>query len=292
MRIGLRCLLLLFLFSLVPTLGAVRAQEPKVEAGKLVHELTAREVARYEFLGNDGKTGFERVPRSLLRWSNTIDNLAYGDTFVWTDRGCAKAIISIFALGPPRNSVAAECQSLTDVPFEMHRDGTVVWRPRAAGVSFQPVDDVPPPAVAATSRLVQMRAIARRFRADFAKYQSPDDYTQLRLLPKPLYRYDSQDEAIIDGAVFAFVDATDPELLLVIEARREDDQVSWVYAPARSRHDHIRLYSKDKMIWEAPRLAPPWSNIRDPSRPYFNLRVEKLLPPEEWQRIGEAFAKE
>ena len=44
------------------------------------------------------------------------------------------------------------------------------------------------------------------------------DREELRLLPKPLYRYEPKAGPVIDGAVFAFVMGTDPESLLLIEA--------------------------------------------------------------------------
>jgi hypothetical protein len=45
---------------------------------------------------------------------------------------------------------------------------------------------------------------------------------ELRLLPHPLYRYESTDPDVVDGALFAFVTSagTDPEALLAIEARK------------------------------------------------------------------------
>ena len=39
-------------------------------------------------------------------------------------------------------------------------------------------------------------------------------------MPQPLLRYAAPDSGVIDGAVFAFAEATDPEALLILEARR------------------------------------------------------------------------
>ncbi len=276
------------LLSLLPTTCAV-GQAPERSLGDLVHELADKEIDRYKITLQDSGVVLTRVPHSILRWSNTTRNSAFGDTYIWTDAGCARAILSLFAIAAPRKSFAAECQSLSESPFTMRRDDIVVWSTSKPGVAFQKVEGVRPPAGTAASRLVQMNAIARRFRADFAPHTTPDDFTQLRLLSKPLFRYDSKKEDIVDGAVYGFVDATDPELLLVIEARRNGQETSWVYSPARSRHDHLRLYLGGKVVWEGPRLSPPWENIRDPSQPYFNLRLEKILPPDQWQQIAEIF---
>jgi hypothetical protein len=51
-------------------------------------------------------------------------------------------------------------------------------------------------------------------------------------LAQPLFRYESIDPDLVDGALFAFVTSTDPEALLVIEARKPapaDDPV-WEFA--------------------------------------------------------------
>ena len=51
----------------------------------------------------------------------------------------------------------------------------------------------------------------------------------LRLLTKPLYRYEATGD-LIDGALFGFVLATDPEALLMIEAYKTADGAQWRYA--------------------------------------------------------------
>ena len=276
------------LLSLLTASCAVgQTLEPSL--GDLVHELADKEVGRYEITLQEQDVVLTRAPRSVLRWSNATRNSTFGDTYIWTNEGCARAIVSIFAIGAPLRSLAAECQSLTDGAFTMRRDDIVVWSPAKSGVAFEQVNGVRQPAGTPTSRLVQMNAIARRFRAEFAPHTTPDEFTQLRLLSKPLFRYDSKREDVLDGAVYGFVDATDPELLLVIEARRNGEETSWVYSPARSRHDHLRLYLNGTLVWDVPRLSPPWPNIRDPSKPYFNLRLEKLIPPEDWLQISEVF---
>ena len=40
---------------------------------------------------------------------------------------------------------------------------------------------------------------------------------------RPIYRYDDSDAGIDDGAVFAFVHGTDPEVFLVLESRSDED---------------------------------------------------------------------
>jgi hypothetical protein len=49
---------------------------------------------------------------------------------------------------------------------------------------------------------------------------TPVDTPSWRRSDQPLYRYESTDPEVIDGALFGFVHVTDPEIILVIEARK------------------------------------------------------------------------
>lgn len=285
-RLTVMSLLVLSSLSCVGALG----QTPETSLGDVVHRVADNEVSRYEISLAGKDVVLERIPRSLLRWSNATRNSAFGDTYIWTHDGCARAIISIFGIGAPKNLFSAECQSLAEGALTMRRNDVVKWSPTKPGIEFKPVKGVRAPASAAPSRLVQMNAIARRFRAEFAPHTAPGEFTQLRLLSKPLFRYDSTNSEVVDGAVYGFVDATDPEMLLVVEARRDGEDVSWFFAPARSRHDHLRLYLNGAIVWDVPRLAPPWENIRKPDKTYFNLQLQNLLSPGEWQQLVEAFS--
>ena len=51
----------------------------------------------------------------------------------------------------------------------------------------------------------------------------------LRLLTQPIYKYETADSG---GALFAFVEGTDPEVFLMIEARTVDAGSVWHYALA------------------------------------------------------------
>src|SRR5689334_13797406 len=73
-------------------------------------------------------------------------------------------------------------------------------------------------------------ALARRFTSQVDRR---NHRSEMRLLPQPHYRYEIKDEGspVVDGAVFAFVwtVGTDPEMLVVIEARRTDQRIRWYY---------------------------------------------------------------
>src|SRR5205823_183628 len=83
------------------------------------------------------------------------------------------------------------------------------------------------PADTAAGRQLQMRALARRFTGYLAEPGEADDkLTELRLMAKPLHQYEATDGSGREGAVFALVTTTDPEIVLLIESRKAKGGVS------------------------------------------------------------------
>src|SRR5271156_2607058 len=98
------------------------------------------------------------------------------------------------------------------VPLVASLGARPLWHPAGPGIRSEPIPGAPRPAATAAERLRQMRALAREFKASVDLEKGG---TELRLLSQPLFRYESKS----DGALFAFVMATDPEALLVIDER-------------------------------------------------------------------------
>ena len=146
-----------------------------------------------------------------------------GAVYVWTCRGRAEVLGTFFsypATGPRR--LSHEFHSLSLSVLDVERQGThpSTWTPLAPGIEIAPIPGAPVPGRSAPQRLSQMRTLTH----DFSASTKDKDETrwELRLLPHPLYRYESTDPDVVDGALFAFVTSagTDPEALLVIEARK------------------------------------------------------------------------
>ena len=193
-----------------------------------------------------------------------------GAVFVWTCRGRAE-VIGIFFSFPttgPRK-LYHEFHSLSLSVLDVSRSGThaSTWTPLAPGIEMAAVTGAPRPARSAPQRLSQMRALARDFSAS-TKDQT-DKRLELRLLAQPLYRYESTDPVVLDGAVFAFVTSTDPEAILVIEARQPApaDGPVWDYAVCRFTDLDLRVRHKGKEVFSAP-LIPYDSVQQDPKHRY------------------------
>jgi hypothetical protein len=70
------------------------------------------------------------------------------------------------------------------------------------------------------------------------------------LLPKPLYRYDAEQTKTLDGALYAFVLGTDPELLLLLECDTAEAKPAWRFGVGRMNRYLIRLKYKSEKVWE------------------------------------------
>ena len=68
-----------------------------------------------------------------------------------------------------------------------------------------------------------------------------------------------------DGGLFAFVQGTDPEVLLLIEARGGKGP-GWHFAAARMQNSALQLKLDGREVWAVEKLE--WSVAFDHSQPY------------------------
>ncbi len=218
----------------------------------------------------------------VYSWTNPIRGGEQdGEVFVWTCRGRAEVVGTFFSYPStgPRN-LNHELHSLSTSVLDVARpDGANTWSPSAPGVTPIKIPDGPEPARSPTLRLAQMRELTRWFSASSLDHD--EKRWELRLLPQPLYRYESTDPDVLDGAVFAFVTSagTDPEVILMIEARKPSGAASpsWHYAIARFSDLALTVKLKGKEIFNAPPI--PWdAPEQDPKQRYRTFR-DRGIPP-------------
>jgi hypothetical protein len=210
-----------------------------------------KEAARYVLTpqGSEGKLEFVAEP--VLNWGNPARNNEDGAVFVWLRGGRPAAIGSIFTYlhGPTGRVVTKHAfHSLSDQPLTATYENQLVWSPQAAGLRFAALE-AEAPADSSRRRLVQMRALAREFSATMIDLKG--ETTELRLLSQPIYRYEPKKGEVKDGAIFAFAVGTDPEALLIIEARAKGDDLHWEYAFARFHFVELVASYQGKEVWRA-----------------------------------------
>jgi hypothetical protein len=235
-------------------------------------EFAAAEAPRYDIRHSDkGGRPLQLLPQPVLRWSNPTSGEVYGSVVLWTSDGCPEAAASIYQFFN-RRQLNVELVSLSEVPLRADRNGRLRWSPEA-GLHFAALPGGPEQAATAGRRQLQMRALARKFTGYLAERGEADDrWTELRLMASPLHQYAATDGSGREGAVFALVTTTDPEIVLLIESRKGKGGREWVWAAARMHYRPLQLKLADKVVWEVPAVAPPWDKVRGPEGRYVILQ--------------------
>lgn len=233
---------------------------------KLRAEFLKAELDRYTIVAGDRpERPLAATQKPALRYTNPVrSSFTDGAVYFWREgeRPLAAAVLSIREKG----NVVRELVSLTDRPLLCKRDGQAAWTPTGGNLVGQPLGDTPLPDVNDKRRLRQMREAASRFRV--IKKASPD--LDLRLLAQPVYRYSAPDAGVIDGAVFALVEATDPDFFLLLAAHRAEpgSAAEWRYTLARMLSGPVEVELDGKPLWKGDGY---WTNPRSLSDPYVEI---------------------
>jgi hypothetical protein len=263
-----RFLLAALLLSALPAPAAEEDEASREQQARLA--AMKRMASRYEItVGKEGGTKLQLTAEPLLRWTNPERaGVVDGCLYFFVDNGRPQASLAIY---PTRDGKAwnHEFQSLAERDLVAKKAEAVVWAPDKPGVEFKPVPGAAAPAESAAGRLTQMRALADRFAAtvDFQGTKSA-----LRRLAAPVYRYGDRKRDPLDGAVFAFVQGTDPELLLVLEARVSRGMPQWHYALARQTMWILEVDLDGRRIWATEK----WDRATSyPQQTYFDIARQR-----------------
>lgn len=214
-------------------------------------------------------------PKPLLRWSNPTAGSIHGEVFLWSADLRPVAIASIYRWYAPYQDSTVEITSLSTSGLELNENDQTIWKAAAGGVTFRPLNEVTAPAKTRVSRLRQMRDIARRFAVILADDRGGELVSRdLRLLDQPIYRYGKDDSPIIEGALFVFAENTDPEVLVMVEAISEDQQLRWRYGVARMNAHGLDVKLDGQLIQRWSRVDNP---AKDPKSTYAYFNFDPAL---------------
>jgi hypothetical protein len=255
-------------------LGGVVRSDPQKDGKALAEsfrEFAKREATTYTIRVEGIDRPLTLRPEPVLSWSNPVMGTIYGDVFIWTADGRPEAVASIYRFYSPDPHRADEFHSLALEKLTAKRDGLIVWTPSRRGVELKPIPGAPAPAESAAARLRQMRALAQEFTSRQTNRRGVD--SEMRLLAQPLYRYEDTKGELIDGGLFTFVQGTDPEIFLLIEARRtRQGAPEWQFGATRMHAINLRLYHRGREIWNVPEI--PYEQMLDTREPYVVMRFE------------------
>ena len=178
-------------------------------------QLAESEAKSYRFAIAGKTDGFQLQPDSVLNWTNPVSGSIRGKVFIWTHEGRPCAIASIYKYDE-KTLLSTEFHSLMTEQFRAIRDDGITWSPSDSGVNVRPFVNANPPSTTRAARRLEMRSFARRFSAE--RIDPDESKWSLRLMPQPLFRYEAPVPGVIDGAVFALAQGTNPDVILLIEA--------------------------------------------------------------------------
>jgi hypothetical protein len=257
------------------------AADPDDGLAKKMLPIYVKEVETYSIAIESGpKKALELKKEPVFEWLNPPRSAQQGALFVWLRDGRPAALACVFSHPDdklPGRKVVHELHALDPEKLVVKREEYNQWKPRA-GLERKELTDAPAPADTAPARLLQMKKLA----AEFTGHSVDRDKQrlELRLLPTPLYRYPSAKTGVIDGALFALVSnaGTDPEVLLLLEAKEEKGKTRWEYACGRFSDWELRVHRKDKEVFASvPSDENPF--FHDPQHLY-RIYPEKVVTPE------------
>lgn len=235
------------------------ADEPSDSLAKKMLPIYRKEIAEYSMAVESApKKKLEITKDPVFEWSNPVrQGLQQGVVFLWLRDGWPAALGCIFSEPEGQlkgRKVIHEFHALDTEKILVSRPAGVLneWKPEA-GLARKELPDAGIPAASRAARLVQMRRMAQEFTGHMIGGQGKR--WDLRLLTSPLYRYPSANTGAIDGALFTLVSnaGTDPEVLLLIEARKTGDKLRWEYALGRFTDGSVYVQRKGKDIWSLVR---------------------------------------
>ena len=262
----------LFPLTLLALAAVAAADDRDRDEAAEAERLCADELPRWK-LTADG-VALDNPKEPVLRWTNPAAGRVYGNTYVWLQNGRPAAAGCLFRNFHPYDSFNGELVALSGTKLVATRDDKVMWHPRDEW-KWHPLPGAAAPAATPTQRLVQLKGLAGEFAVELLDTRNVprgEDQTP-RLLPRPLYRYDAGQARALDGALFAFVLGTDPELLLLIETDTAAAKPEWRFGVGRMNRDTIRLKRKGETVWEAASFRE-----HKPEDPYYFFGLPRKEP--------------
>ncbi len=194
-------------------------------------------------------------PLVVLSWNNPVaGSIQKCQSVLFIGNGQAKAAACIWMSSS--NQLYHEFGPICRGRLRGELDGNEVWAFEPGSRVFKKVPKAEAPAADRRLRLRQMKQLIGRFSAtELRNRQGEAARVELRLLAKPLYRYEKESTVILDGAVFCFADTTDPEALVIIEAVRNGDKLSWEYAFARRTTLPVEGHLDGETVWSTDQVG-------------------------------------
>lgn len=260
------------MMGLLSLLLIVAADKPDDGLSKKMLPIYIKEAEAYSLAVESApKKKLELKKEPVFEWLNPARNAQHGSVFLWLRNGRPAALGSIWS-EPARKrkgrKILHEFHALDREKILVSRASGALneWKPQA-GLARKELPDAGAPAATRGERLLQMRRLAQEFTGQ--EIDGERRRWELRLLRTPLFRYPDAKSDVVDGALFAFMSSagTDPEILLLIEAKEAGGKAHWEYACGRFSDWELHMQRKDKEVFSSiPSELNPYAH--DPLHVY------------------------
>ncbi len=256
------------LATLSITLGLIVARAPADEESEGAADRgdsKSERAARVEFMRvraaslsakvavDDEVARAELVEPPLLHYNNLAGKEFDATVWAWGMKGRPIAVATLAVHRNEARTWNCEMVALADGDVTIAAKSGWRWAPARPGIDWHPVSKAPAAGKTAAVRGAQMKGIAERFSA--TGYYREGHIVELRLMGRPLLRYADPNQGLVDGALFAFADGTNPEVLLLVECRQGDDgKLTWVSGCARMSGGRLVVRLGEDTVWECPEI--------------------------------------
>jgi hypothetical protein len=242
--------------------GTIAGAEEKeiTDAQRAEHLAHMKEVASSIKLlakSNDPDSAVKLKAEPILRYADNSRFNYESTLWIWTAGGRPTALVAVeyYPRHPKGPRWLFEIASLSKQRIAAEREPDLRWTAKEPGLKLQTLEDAKPIADKSTRRLSQMKEMCRRFTAHESAVV--EGRVELRLLSSPLLRYADADAGIVDGAIFAFANGTNPEVLLILEANDDKDAPPWHYALVQMTGGAVTVELDGKEVWKRGEADPP-----------------------------------
>lgn len=196
-----------------------------------------------------------RIEKALLYYGDPTRENDRGSVWGWGEKGRPVALIELYQNVANRAKWVYVVCNTSGGKVRASRGGEAWWRENESATAPKDVPGAPAPADGAAARQRQLKQLVQKFAAH--EFWDPNNARfELRRLERPLHAYRDEAAGVLDGALYAMANGTNPELLLFVEARtdpKDKTKSAWQFAVGRLAHAELHLLYDDKEVFDAPR---------------------------------------
>jgi hypothetical protein len=231
--------------DVLPGVADEQRDERRAQFLEQMRALAVATNVRYQ----QGQRPLKLVESPVFRYDDQPRRFLDATMWVWTDKGRPVAFQKIEAMPHAWQFCFT---SLADDLLEVEWGGGHRYRSSEPGIEMRLLANAADVPVKSSRRALELRNLAREFSARIVVDRA-NNSEEMRLLSTPIFEYADPQSNLLFGAVFGFAtNGTNPDLLLVLEARPQAEQSAsrWHYAAARMTTGGVTLKHRESTVAE------------------------------------------